>query len=233
MITSKNNDFIKKCINLKSKKHSKQYNLCFVESYKLVKELHELKLVDQIILSESKIEFKNEFKNIVIEIVSESIAKYLSDAVTTDGVFAICKIPNNTEISFKKCLVLDRIQDPSNLGAIIRSACAFGFNTIFMINSVYPYSYKSIRSSMGQIFKVNLLDITTQELIEIKSKHNINFYVADMDGENLDNISLISGKNYAIIIGNEGQEPMNTVIRARTRKVVCTQVPRMVSAPTR
>jgi TrmH family RNA methyltransferase len=90
------------------------------------------------------------------------------------------------------------------LGAIIRTACAFGFDTIFTIDSVYPYSAKAIRSSMGYVFTVNFVDVDYSQLEKIKKNNNILFYAADMDGEIIDDI-VVNAENVAVIIGNEGQ----------------------------
>ena len=203
MITSKDNELIKKCIKLQSKKFSKQESLCLVESIKLVKELFDKKLVETILVVKSKYNFVSSL-NCRIEVIDDRLAKQISSTVTTDGVFAICKIPQNKDINYKKCLVLDRIQDPSNMGAIVRTACAFGFDTILTIDSVYPYSAKTIRSSMGYVFDVNFVDVDMSELIKIKANNNIDFYAADMGGEIIDNVKK-TDNNIALIIGNEGQ----------------------------
>lgn len=203
MVTSKDNELIKKCIDLQNKKYSKLENKCLVESIKLVKEVYEKGLVEVVLVTKQKLELVSNFK-CKIEIINDKLAKHISSTVTTDGVFAIAKLPNSNQVDYKKCLVLDRIQDPSNLGAIIRSACAFGFNTIFTINSVYPFTPKAIRSSMGYVFNVNFVEVDYNKLEEIKSNNNIKFYAADMGGEIIDDIQLGS-ENIALIIGNEGQ----------------------------
>lgn len=203
MVTSKDNELIKKCIDLQNKKYSRLENKCLVESIKLVKEVYEKGLVEVVLVTKQKLELVSNFK-CKIEIINDKLAKHISSTVTTDGVFAIAKLPNPNQVNYKKCLVLDRIQDPSNLGAIIRSACAFGFDTIFTINSVYPFTPKAIRSSMGYVFNVNFVEVDYNKLEEIKSNNNIKFYAADMGGEIIDDIQLGS-ENIALIIGNEGQ----------------------------
>ena len=203
MVTSKDNELIKKCIDLQNKKYSRLENKCLVESVKLVKEVYEKGLVEVVLVTKQKLELVSNFK-CKIEIINDKLAKHISSTVTTDGVFAIAKLPNSNQVNYKKCLVLDRIQDPSNLGAIIRSACAFGFDTIFTINSVYPFTPKAIRSSMGYVFNVNFVEVDYNKLEEIKSNNNIKFYAADMGGEIIDDIQLGS-ENIALIIGNEGQ----------------------------
>ena len=203
MVTSKDNELIKKCIDLQNKKYSRLENKCLVESIKLVKEVYEKGLVEVVLVTKQKLELVSNFK-CKIEIINDKLAKHISSTVTTDGVFAIAELPNSNQVNYKKCLVLDRIQDPSNLGAIIRSACAFGFDTIFTINSVYPFTPKAIRSSMGYVFNVNFVEVDYNKLEEIKSNNNIKFYAADMGGEIIDDIQLGS-ENIALIIGNEGQ----------------------------
>jgi len=218
MITSKDNSLIKLCNQIKNKKYSREHKLCLVESIKLVSQLYLKNLVTHILVTENKFELVKNYSKAKIEVISDSVCKYLSDASTSDGVFAVCTIPNITKLDLSKTIILDNLQDPSNIGAIIRSACAFGYNTIFAINSVYPYSYKCIRSSMGYIFDVNYIDTAYEELIHLKKDNNIMFISADMDGEIIDNKKEITN-NFALIIGNEGQGVSRELLSLSDKKV--------------
>lgn len=212
MITSKSNETIKYAQKIKEKKYSRLEGTCLVESLKLVQELYQNGLIETILATQEKMPKLAEIPSQHIEVISENIAEYLSNASTTDGVFGICKIPSVENPNYHRCIVLDNIQDPSNLGAIIRSAKAFGFDTILALDSVYPYTFKGIRASMGHIFGVNFLDITFEQLKSIKEKENIQFVVADMNGEDVSHFSL-NQDNLAIVIGNEGSGISNQLLQ--------------------
>lgn len=203
MITSRSNEIIKYAIKIKDKKYSRNEKKCLVESAKLVRELYSQGIVETILVDNEKIDKVSDLRGAIMETISKDIVAYLSDAMTSDGIFAICRIPCKKADNFRRCIVLDGIQDPSNMGAIIRSARAFGFNTILALNCVYPYTYKGIRASMGQIFSVDFIDVTIEQLLTLKDEYKIQLVVADMNGEDISTFQ-ISNINCGIIIGNEG-----------------------------
>lgn len=207
LISSKNNDIIKYAKSLQDKKFSKEYNECFVETEKVIGDLINFNInVTTIFFVES---LENKFSKILSNFtgkvfsITEKVAEYLSESKSGSKIFAIAKIPLNEFDFTKNTVILDNLQDPANIGAIIRSAKAFGFDNIISINGVYPYSFKVIRSSMGHIFNVNFINLNYEEISELKSKNNLKLICADMNGNNLKNLVLDNDK-IAIIIGNEG-----------------------------
>lgn len=205
LISSKQNDIIKYANSIKESKYAKKYNECIVESEKVVNELVLKNIVSTILVEETKLVkygyILNNFKGKVYEI-TESISSYLTENVSSSGIFAFVKIPNNTAVVGDRILVLDNLQDPSNLGAIIRSAMAFDFKSIIMLNGVYPYSAKVIRSSMGYVFDINIISYNNAELIDFLQKNKYNLVSADMSGIDLREFK--PKFPLAVVIGNEG-----------------------------
>ena len=214
VINSKANSIIKYAANLKNKKYSKKFQECLVETDKLVIELLDKGLVTQVLVAEDKVASFEKLASkakVKLSVISDDVSKYLSDAVTSSGVFAVVKIPQSTKKTCSKALILDGMQDPSNLGAIIRSARAFGYDNIYLVDSVYPYSYKVVRSSMGYVFDINLIYVSYDELSKLKETDNFKIIVADMDGKDLSSVCKIQD-NYAIVIGNEGNGISSTML---------------------
>ena len=86
-----------------------------------------------------------------------------------------------------------------------------GYDNIYLVDSVYPYSYKVVRSSMGYVFDINLIYVSYDELSKLKETDNFKIIVADMDGKDLSSVCKIQD-NYAIVIGNEGNGISSTML---------------------
>lgn len=203
IIESKSNKLISYAKKLQTKKYSQEYCECFLECEKII--LERLTNINTVLLVEN---YKNEYNEALkcfsgnIYYISSEIAKYLTEASNPSKIFAFMKI-KRCVMETSNFLVLDNLQDPNNLGAIIRSARAFNFNKIYAINCVYPYLYKTIRSSMGYIFDVDFVQISYEKFYEIKKSEDLYLYCADMNGENINSIPKLNQK-VGVCIGNEG-----------------------------
>lgn len=194
VIKSSKNNLIKMINKLKKKKFRNEKNLFLIETRKMI---------DEAIKSNRNIEYiiQKESNELVYDnsiFIEDKLFNEISNLVTPDGYMAIVSKYNEDKLS-ENILILDNIQDPGNMGTLIRSAEAFGYNTIISINSVDYYNEKVLRSTMGSIFRLNLIE-TNYEFINTLNGYKI--YIADMNGEDFREIE--SSQKKAIVIGNEG-----------------------------
>lgn len=199
IITSKNNPIVKKYASLREKKFRKEYGLFLVEGYKMVKEVLSSPFeIETVIVSEN---YTGERYSESETEVSDAIFSYISDEKTPQGISAIVKIPKR-KISAPQnsCLILDGLQDPGNVGTIIRTANAAGYKELYLINCADPYSPKCVRSAMSGLFFVKIYEGDRDKIISALEDTPI--LSADMDGENVFNF--IPPEKFALAIGNEG-----------------------------
>lgn len=200
IITSLNNPTIKEISKLKNKKYRDLTNTYFVEGNHLVEEAYKNNLLTKIILLEDTT------CNYDIEkiYVTKEVMKKLTELDTPNKIIGIVK--ENTPLPIgNKILILDNIQDPGNLGTIIRSSVAFDIDTIVLSpNTVDTYNPKVIRSTQGMIFYTNIITLKLKEFIdEIKTKNYTIFGTNVRNGKNIKEITL--PEKFALVLGNEGQ----------------------------
>lgn len=137
-------------------------------------------------------------------IISEAIAKSISDTVSTQGIFAVAKIPEiNAEVcKGKKYIALENVQDPSNLGAVARTAEALGIDGIILsLDTCDPYSPKSLRASMGTLLRLPL--IFTEDMAEFLKNSGVESFACVVHGD-AKKVGEVSFKDGGIcVIGNE------------------------------
>ena len=207
MITSASNKRIKDIQKLKENKNIKKYGRYLIEGKHLVEEALDAKVVEDIIVSESFEEYDivDSFEGDLIK-VTDSVLKSISDTITSQGIIAVCRIvKKELDINnYSKVLILDKIQDPGNLGTIIRTADAFNFDCIILGKGTTSlYGQKVVRSTQGSNFHIDCFDnMDLVELIDEMNEFNIfaTSLKADKYIEQLDNIT---GK-VAVVFGNEG-----------------------------
>ncbi len=196
-ITSINNPKIKEIIKIyKEKKFRDDLNLFIVEGYHMVLEAYKANLLVEV-YSVKPVNF--DFKDVFI--VSEQILEKISKTVTPQGIIGLCKKIDKHEIT-DRVLMLDNIQDPGNLGTILRSALAFNFKTVILDNCCDIYNDKVLRSTQGAIFNLNLINGDLKEYI-IKLKDYDIYGTSLKNSTNLKDMKFLN-KNIALILGNEG-----------------------------
>lgn len=207
-ITSINNEYIKEISKLNEKKYRDKSNKYLIEGLHLVTEALKYDIIDTIIIRED-FSYETNIKHII---VSSEVMKKLSDNPSIPKIMAVVNKKEST-ISGNKILLLDRLQDPGNLGTIIRSAVAFNFDTIILSNdTVDLYNSKVLRSTQGMLFNVNILrQDLTNVINELKNNNYIIYGTKVDDGYDVKEIN--NTNKFALIIGNEGTGISDNILK--------------------
>lgn len=232
-ITSPNNELIKKIKSLKDKKYRKFYGEYLVEGEHMVREaiLTGQNIVCVVCQTTSYEKFEHTLQPIqnLVKLVPPNLFSQLSETVTPQGILAILSMrPSKEFIPYKPFLVLDRLQDPGNLGTIIRTAAATGFRDIVLLQTVDPFNPKTVRSSSSGIFFTSFYPMQQEELLALLQKEHIPLYTADAGGENIFTFQ-INEPVYGLAIGNEAAGPSDALIEASTSLVALPMLREMES----
>ena len=214
IISSKENELVKHIKKLKDKKYRDSNNEYLIEGIKLLKEaIQENVNIKQIVLCDDCEKAEAIPKELMYEIakqnciyVTNKIFKYLSEVQAPQGVLAIIEKNNkDTQIDYSQDIIvaIDDIQDPGNLGTILRTVDSIGLKQILVSkNTVDAYNQKVIRATMGAIFRVKVIECEDIEktLKEVR-KHKFKIVVSTLQTEN--SIYDIDYKKKVIVIGNE------------------------------
>ena len=216
VITSKDNEMIKNIRKLKEKKYRDFANEYIVEGLKLIEEAIEEKVkIKKIVvcedcLKDSEIEQKFLYKIAKYDCiyVSDKVFGLLTDVINPQGMLAVIEKENSEDkINYNEdiIVVLDGIQDPGNLGTILRTVDSVGLSQIILSKtSVDAYNPKVVRSTMGAIFRVKIIESENlvQTLKNMK-KHHLKIVATSLGGN--ENIYEMSYNKKAIVIGNEAK----------------------------
>lgn len=230
VITSKDNEVIKDIRKLKDKKYRNLAGKYIVEGIKIIEEAIEEKAnIDMIVVCEDCVKNGEIESKLLYEIakyhciyVSEKIYNLITDTQTPQGILAVIKRKEqDRNIKFDEDLivVLDGIQDPGNLGTILRTVDSVGLTQIIVSkNTTDAYSPKVVRSTMGAIFRVNVIEAEDllQTIKEIK-KRKFKVLATSLETEN--NFYDVKLNKNAIVIGNEANGVSKEILELADNKV--------------
>ncbi len=200
VITSITNNKIKKYLKLKNKKYRDIDKLFLIEGEHLVLEaIKSNRLVDLLVLEDTNIDIDFDYTYTTFDIL-----KKLSSLESVPKMIGVCKYLESKEVSCNKVLILDGVQDPGNLGTIIRSSLAFNVHDIVLsLNTVDIYNEKVIRSTQGMLFKVNIIRSDLETII--KDLKNKGYLILGTDVNLGVDVRDIKFEKMALVMGNEGQ----------------------------
>lgn len=224
VITSKDNEKIKHIKKLKDKKYRDEKGQYIIEGIKMLEEaIQESVDINMIVICEECIKretldskFLYEIANEECIYVTEKIFNSLTEVVNPQGILAIVsKTSGVKEIKYDEdfILILDNVQDPGNMGTILRTLDSINIKQVIISkNSADVYNPKVIRSTMGAIFRVNIIeaDSLVKTIDEIK-KQKYKVLVSSLNTDkNIYNTQLIK---VAVVIGNEANGVSEEVLK--------------------
>lgn len=199
-ITSLTNSFIKECCALKTKKARDQRNRFLVEGEHLISEALKGNRVETILICDRDLfHFENTIK------VTPQILHKISDNVSEVHEIAICKKSERPLTGWKRLLLLDGIQDPGNMGTLIRTAVSFGFDGILISEDcVDVYNPKTVRSTQGALFHIPIIRDNLTDKIQKLKLDGIRVIATSLTNA-MDMEDIPAETHMAFILGNEGQ----------------------------
>lgn len=230
VISSKENELIKHIKKLKDKKERDISNEYIIEGVKLIQEaIQEKAKIKQIIICEECEKAEAIPKEIMYEIaryeciyITKKLYNYLTEVKTPQGILAVIeKESNEKNIDYTQEIIvaLDGIQDPGNLGTILRTVDSIGLTQILVSkDTADSYNPKVVRSTMGAIFRVKIIECEDLEetLKEIK-KHKFEIVVTSLQTKN--SIYDIDYNKKVIVIGNEANGVQEKIQQLADKKV--------------
>ena len=230
IITSKDNEIVKHIRKLKEKKYRDQNKEFIIEGIKLVEEAISEKVpIKKIVICEECITDGSLDSKLLYEIakydciyVAKKIFRLMSDVTNPQGILAVVENTDNKEkINYTEdvVIVLEDIQDPGNLGTILRTVDSSGLSQIIVtVGTADAYNPKVVRSTMGAIFRVNII-ITDNILETLKDFQKHKYEVLATSLEQSESIYETNYTKKIIVIGNESNGVSSSVLKLADKRI--------------
>lgn len=223
-IVSLNNQYIKELLSLKDKQARSELNLFLVEGYHLVEEALQHGVLDTVLSTEKSDLVKYDVSNKYL--VTDAIIKKLSSTKTPQNIIGVVKntVSNSLdELLLKqdlKLIILDNVNDPGNLGTIIRTAAALGYDAVVASKETVDYfNEKVLRATQGAIFKIPLIKGNLIEILtNLKSSDIYIFGTSLKTSKSIYEIKKVN--KFGIVVGNEAQGVRDDVLSLCDQNII-------------
>lgn len=219
IITSVQNTQVKNWSKLKMKKCRLKMDLFLIEGEHLLIEAHESDWEIQEIIVQDGTSVPDYADEYAITTVSDNVFQHITDTRTPQGVAAVVKIKGQIWPCANSVLLIDSVQDPGNIGTMIRTADAVGFDAIIIGNdSVDLYNEKVIRSTQGSLFHIPIFQADLTTAIPSLQKQDFTIWVTTLEqAQSYKDVSI--DDKVALLVGNEGNGVEETLIDLADCKV--------------
>lgn len=141
-------------------------------------------------------------------IISQKILHHLTDVKTSQGIIGLFScgysLSSQTYIDTQETFILDKISDPANLGALIRTAVALGRKHLILVDGVFPFCPKVIRASAGMIAHIKVIRFTLQQMLDLLFNAELKLLKMEMKSESVSLSMITDLQEYFVLLGNEG-----------------------------
>lgn len=201
-ITSLTNAKVKLWVKYKEKKHRDYDQRFLIEGDHLIEEAHQAGLIDSLILKQGEPCSYHQYET--YEVTQEILHK-ISSHVSDVKHMALCRYPNVSLSNVTRILMLDDVQDPGNMGTMIRTALSFGYHQIFISEKcVDVYNEKVIRSTQGALFHIPIIRCNLSEMIQTLKEEGYQLLGTSLhEATPLHEIK--AQPKHVLLMGNEGQ----------------------------
>jgi len=152
--------------------------------------------------------------------VPGEIMEYISPMQTPQGAVFLCRYPEKTAFSPQKgMLILDGIQDPGNVGTILRTADALDVPVVLLDGCADPYGWKVVRSSMGAVFRAPVVQASWEEVLKSCRQAGVEIGVTALSNRAVD-IRSADLKQMALVIGSEGRGVRKEILESADRELI-------------
>ena len=219
MITSLQNTQVKKWKKLHARKYRDRMQKFLIEGFHLVEEADKSDWEMETIIVQNGTTIPDWINENKVTAVNDRVFSEITQTDTPQGIAAVVYMKEVVPKTDEYILLTDAIQDPGNLGTIIRTADAAGFSKIIVgSGTVDPFNDKAIRASQGSIFHVSLEKRDLIEAIQELKKSNYTVWASALD-EAADYSELTVDGKAALIVGNEGAGISEAVLKEARQKV--------------